>query len=363
MRTTITKELLEEAKAIGKSLRQLGRETGYCGSHLSQYCKKFGVQFPRFSSTPNIKGKKFGKLEVIERCYDEIRNDHRSVWLCRCECGNEIKKDLLALTKHWRCCGCSITPKGWKGVGKFPSSHWAGIVCMARNYKRDFNLTKEYLWNLYLEQNGRCALSNLEISFAKSSKTKSLRTASLDRIDSSQGYIIGNVQWVDKYVNKFKGSRDENNLIEYCRLVTEHKYNPQIYHNYISNFVIPNKHKRTGYMEISGIYWKSILERCNKKNMQCDISLEYIWNMFIEQKGRCKLSGLLLKFPKNKREDRKNSTASLDRIDSLQGYIKSNVQWVHKDINQMKLDQKEDYFIEICEKIYNHSLTKPHNVL
>lgn len=43
--------------------------------------------------------------------------------------------------------------------------------------------------------------------------------------------------------------------------------------------------------------------------------------------------------------------ASLDRIDSSQGYIKGNVQWVHKDINKMKFDLSQDRFLELCNII------------
>jgi len=44
-------------------------------------------------------------------------------------------------------------------------------------------------------------------------------------------------------------------------------------------------------------------------------------------------------------------TASLDRIDSSKGYVKGNLQWVHKDINMMKNHYNQKYFIEICKKV------------
>lgn len=43
--------------------------------------------------------------------------------------------------------------------------------------------------------------------------------ASLDRIDSSKGYIPGNVQWVDKRVNYMKQALPEGEFAELCRLV------------------------------------------------------------------------------------------------------------------------------------------------
>jgi hypothetical protein len=42
-------------------------------------------------------------------------------------------------------------------------------------------------------------------------------TASLDRIDSSKGYIIGNVQWAHKMVNRMKNDMPQEEFIEFCR--------------------------------------------------------------------------------------------------------------------------------------------------
>ena len=51
-------------------------------------------------------------------------------------------------------------------------------------------------------------------------------------------------------------------------------------------------------------------------------------------------------------------TASLDRIDSKKGYIEGNIQWVHKDINRMKWAFNEDYFIKLCNNIYQYNLER-----
>ena len=44
-------------------------------------------------------------------------------------------------------------------------------------------------------------------------------------------------------------------------------------------------------------------------------------------------------------------TASLDRIDSSKGYILGNIQLVHRDVNRIKSDFEQDYFIKICKLI------------
>lgn len=71
------------------------------------------------------------------------------------------------------------------------------------------------------------------------------------------------------------------------------------------------------------------------------LSKKYLWELFEAQQRKCALSGIPLDW----------EVASLDRIDSNKEYIQSNVQWVHKDINKMKFDLEQKYFIEMCELI------------
>ena len=47
-------------------------------------------------------------------------------------------------------------------------------------------------------------------------------------------------------------------------------------------------------------------------------------------------------------------TASLDRIDSKKGYTIDNIQWVHKDVNKMKMDLQEEDFFRIVKEIYEY---------
>lgn len=113
-----------------------------------------------------------------------------------------------------------------------------------------------------------------------------------------------------------------------------------------------------GYGEISGQLWNQIKNRYNYKNLECSISIEYAWKLFLRQERKCALTGQLIYFGNKARilENKIETTASLDRIDSLKGYVEGNVQWVHKDINLMKLDLTQDDFIKNCKLVYNHSL-------
>lgn len=50
---------------------------------------------------------------------------------------------------------------------------------------------------------------------------KAETTISLDRIDSTKGYIEGNVQWVHKSVNIMKSTLTQEQFINFCKLVAE----------------------------------------------------------------------------------------------------------------------------------------------
>jgi hypothetical protein len=105
---------------------------------------------------------------------------------------------------------------------------------------------------------------------------------------------------------------------------------------------------------VSGDMWYKIINsgiktRIKRSNMDCDITKEYINQLFENQKGRCALSGLEITLPKTWR-DRKY-TASLDRINSDIGYLKNNIQWVHKHINVMKNIFTQNMFIFMCKEV------------
>lgn len=58
----------------------------------------------------DISGKKFGKLTAIKRVGSDKRNI--SVWLCKCDCGNEKEVSMSSLRPyHNPSCGCNASRK------------------------------------------------------------------------------------------------------------------------------------------------------------------------------------------------------------------------------------------------------------
>jgi hypothetical protein len=99
--------------------------------------------------------------------------------------------------------------------------------------------------------------------------------------------------------------------------------------------------------ELSKTKYSRIKKSARERKIVFDVSMGYLWELFEKQNSMCVLSGLKIKLDKQCID----VTASLDRIDSSKGYIEGNVQWVHKDVNKMKQDYSDDYFIKICKLI------------
>lgn len=80
------------------------------------------------------------------------------------------------------------------------------------------------------------------------------------------------------------------------------------------------------------------------RNYEFTITIEDIVTMYEHQNKKCKLSGV----PIGWEDIGTKHSASIDRIDSKKGYTVDNVQLVHKDINMMKQQFSNDYFIQLC---------------
>lgn len=111
---------------------------------------------------------------------------------------------------------------------------------------------------------------------------------------------------------------------------------------------IGNKHPSyKGTENVSKTYYSQVLLGAKSRKLIFEITIEDMDNQFKNQNGLCKLSKLPIIVGNEKIE----GTASLDRIDSDKGYTKDNIQWVHKDINRMKTDLNQDYFIKMCNLV------------
>lgn len=179
----------------------------------------------------NILGKRQGYLFV--KSISHKSPDSRTIYY-NCEClycnQNCIKPGCIFRGKGRKqiTCGCKEQKSGksndkWKGYGEISGEIYYGIVRSGVDRDIEFSIDIKILWNLFLQQNRKCALSGQTLIFGNKSSNKSDTTASLDRIDSSRGYVIDNIQWIHKDINRMKQHFDEEYFIKTCKLIAEHK--------------------------------------------------------------------------------------------------------------------------------------------
>lgn len=111
--------------------------------------------------------------------------------------------------------------------------------------------------------------------------------------------------------------------------------------------------KYGGVGDLSGRHFGVLQRQAEHRGHEFSVTIEYLWEMFQRQEGRCALTGVSLSLSrKNMREG--ETMASLDRIKSEIGYLPENVQWVHPTVNFMKHAMPLDRFIEWCCLVADH---------
>ena len=153
----------------------------------------------------NLIDKTFGHLKLIKIAQTEKSGKyHRWRAICNCDCGEKNVDIAIHSLGKTNSCGCDktgylkITGKNnsrFTGHEDISGRYWGRIKESAKTRNFEFNITIDYAWDLFLNQNKECALSGLPIKFSFT-RNKNDESASLDRIDSKLGYVEGNVQWV-----------------------------------------------------------------------------------------------------------------------------------------------------------------------
>ena len=92
---------------------------------------------------------------------------------------------------------------------------WNSILGGAYRRRLVVEIIEDDIWDLYIKQNKKCALTGLPITLHKDDKIN----CSVDRIDSSKGYTKDNIQLVLKEVNKIKMDLDQDRFYELCKTI------------------------------------------------------------------------------------------------------------------------------------------------
>lgn len=238
-------ELIKKLAPESNSYRDLSRKIGYPNptDKFRKFVQNSGIDISHFTkSYPGSTkykqsiGKEFGYLFIddIICVKSSLRSNYYAK--CTCKCGKKVDVLMSNIRRGaTRSCGCfkkdivklGVNNPNWNGIGDISGTLFKNLKNSAKNRKLEFDLDKEYLWDLFLKQEKKCAISGVELFFG-SVDIKFTRNASLDRIQNDIGYIKGNVQWVHKDINIMKHIHSLSDFIEICKTITEYQFNVKI---------------------------------------------------------------------------------------------------------------------------------------
>lgn len=123
---------------------------------------------------------------------------------CRCkQCKSLQRKKRLRLNNSL------------KDVYELLDHRYLGLMSRAKKSGLSVDINKEYLHKLWDMQNGKCAISGIQMTYI-SNCGRIPTNVSVDRIDSKKGYIKGNIQLVCMAVNQMKNDLDMQTLLTFC---------------------------------------------------------------------------------------------------------------------------------------------------
>lgn len=94
---------------------------------------------------------------------------------------------------------------------------WYIARCRSRN-KHEMDLTLEYLKVLWEQQNGICPFTKIKLILRRlgDGRRAMWTDASLDRINSSKGYVMGNVRFVSLMYNIARNTWSDDDVMQFC---------------------------------------------------------------------------------------------------------------------------------------------------
>jgi hypothetical protein len=169
----------------------------------------------------DLTGKKFGKLLVLFQVpHSADRVSGKARWLCKCDCGKEhvTRTDYLRSGRSTSC-GCfNHGPRlvnhqaAWNQV-------WNKVASGAKARDLDMTLTREQVYDLCIQN---CHYCGIGPSQRRKTVQDSVAFNGIDRLDSSQGYIPGNVVPCCKWCNFAKHTMGYEEFRQWVRRVYTH---------------------------------------------------------------------------------------------------------------------------------------------
>jgi hypothetical protein len=165
-------------------------------------------------------GHKYGHVTI--KSYKGIDHNQFRIWLCECVCGNNVTLSTDRLREPNISCGC-------KNLHRKLDDGLSGFHRVLRQYKRsakdgqrEFSLTEDEVYNLVV---GRCyycgAIPSQESYSNKHNKWGKFLYNGIDRLDNLIGYHSGNVVTCCKQCNYSKRDLKYDEFISWLHRASE----------------------------------------------------------------------------------------------------------------------------------------------
>lgn len=137
------------------------------------------------------------------------------------KCSEKLKKSLSSVYSRATILGIQKKIQYTK-IEQIPKRIINQIKVHAKSKNRICNITEEDIYNTWIKQNKKCALSGIYVQFHNIPK---LSTASVDRIDCKKHYTLDNIQILHKDINLSKRIYTDEYYIYLCKLVAKNNEN------------------------------------------------------------------------------------------------------------------------------------------
>lgn len=201
-----------------------------CNQEFEKEKKEYNRQLkknPNYKFYCSISCSKLKKYEKDRKEKNEKRAILKWIYLNCSYCKKEFKKSIneykVKVTNNPNyqfCCSRSCAGK-LSNIGNIRSySPYTIYMRSIKNTKKIYTIDEQYLKKVWNDQTGTCPYLKIKLNHRANKKvTDPIYTASLDRIDSTKGYIKGNVQFVSLMCNLAKNKYEEKYLFDFFNII------------------------------------------------------------------------------------------------------------------------------------------------
>lgn len=193
--STIELDTIRELGENGNiSVREIAKIVGIGTTSVKKYLHSMDISLPgHILRGPEIIDSEYWRCK---NC-NEVRDVDDFLWI------DSVKKNHRQT--HCKHCMYDQTNKRLNGLESFLKLKVSSLKCTANKNHLLFDLSWIYLSTLLEQQKRKCFYTDVDLVWGRGHKqTDSRFRATVDKIEPSKGYVIGNVVWCSRRANIIK---------------------------------------------------------------------------------------------------------------------------------------------------------------